>query len=238
MSSTSRISIDLTASQPKKSLRLPKLKKPLNAFASTAIDDDEHQSKGDSQRSGVFPSRNLSNTTRKQSNVSIDSAQLATINALSICTQKTSTEINDHLIYDYDVVWDDMKCVDQEKKKMKEIEGLERRPRYMDNLLASAEMRKRTQLSAKMKMLRKEREAEGEEFQHRESFVTRMYKKQQEDLREFEDEEKIHEGFYPPPGLPRAICWPLFPQKPLIYRGACPLFTETCLTRWRVNMIS
>jgi hypothetical protein len=29
-----------------------------------------------------------------------------------------------------------------------------------------------------------------------------MYKKQQEDLREFEDEEKMHEGFYPPPGPP------------------------------------
>ncbi|KAL9614414.1 MAG: hypothetical protein Q9167_001085 [Letrouitia subvulpina] len=64
-----------------------------------------------------------------------------------------------------------------------------KKPRYMSDLLAAAEIRKRDQLRAKEKMLAKEREAEGDEFADKEKFVTAAYKRQQEEMRKAEAEE-------------------------------------------------
>jgi coiled-coil domain-containing protein 55 len=64
----------------------------------------------------------------------------------------------------------------------------------MDQLLASAEVRKRDFLIAQEKKFKKEREAEGEEFAGKEKFVTNAYKRQQEELRKAEEEERLREG--------------------------------------------
>ncbi|RPB18068.1 hypothetical protein L211DRAFT_815752 [Terfezia boudieri ATCC MYA-4762] len=64
-----------------------------------------------------------------------------------------------------------------------------RQPKYMTFLLAAAETRKRDLLRAKERMLQKEREAEGEEFKGKESFVTGAYKAQQEEMKKLEEEE-------------------------------------------------
>jgi coiled-coil domain-containing protein 55 len=63
----------------------------------------------------------------------------------------------------------------------------------MDNLLASAEVRKRDYLIAQEKNYKKERETEGEEFAGKEKFVTSAYKKQQEEMRKAEEEERLRE---------------------------------------------
>lgn len=64
----------------------------------------------------------------------------------------------------------------------------------MDNLIASAEVRKRDYLIAQEKKYKKERETEGEEFAGKEKFVTSAYKKQQEEMRKAEEEERLREG--------------------------------------------
>ncbi|CZT53309.1 uncharacterized protein RSE6_14794 [Rhynchosporium secalis] len=91
-------------------------------------------------------------------------------------------------IYDYDAVYDSLKP----QKKITE-EDKERKPKYMTNLMAAAEVRQRDQRIAEEKKLAREREAEGDEFADKEKFVTSAYKKQQEENRRLEAEEKIRE---------------------------------------------
>ncbi|KAI9055697.1 hypothetical protein LZ554_000640 [Drepanopeziza brunnea f. sp. 'monogermtubi'] len=91
-------------------------------------------------------------------------------------------------IYDYDAVYDSLKPT----KKVAE-EDKERKPKYMTNLMAAAEVRQRDARIAEEKKLAREREAEGDEFADKEKFVTSAYKKQQEENRRLEAEEKIRE---------------------------------------------
>ncbi|ORY70168.1 coiled-coil domain-containing protein 55 [Pseudomassariella vexata] len=94
----------------------------------------------------------------------------------------------DPSIYDYDAVYDSLK---PEKKAAPE--DVERRPKYMTNLIASAATRKRDSLIAEEKKIAREREEEGEEFADKEKFVTEAYKKQQEENRRVEAEERRRE---------------------------------------------
>ena len=71
----------------------------------------------------------------------------------------------------------------------------------MDQLLASAEVRKRDFLIAQERKYKKEREAEGDEFADKEKFVTNAYKRQQEELRKAAEEEKRKEG------MSQAVIW-------------------------------
>ena len=96
----------------------------------------------------------------------------------------------DPTIYDYDAVYDSLHAKPASSSSTAEIE---KKPKYMGNLLAAAEVRKRDQLRAKEKMLAKERELEGDEFADKEKFVTGAYKRQQEEMRRLEEEEVIRE---------------------------------------------
>lgn len=94
----------------------------------------------------------------------------------------------DASIYEYDNVYDSFK-----PKKETKQEDIERRPKYMKNLLNAAEVRKRDALIAEEKKIAREREAEGDEYEGTEQFVTAAYKKQQEENRRIEEEEKKRE---------------------------------------------
>lgn len=108
--------------------------------------------------------------------------------ALESRKNQEAAEELDPSIYDYDGVYDSMK---PEKKVSKE--DVERRPKYMKNLLASAAVRKRDALIAEEKKIAREREAEGDEFADKEKFVTEAYKQQQEENRRLEEEERRRE---------------------------------------------
>ncbi|KAI1103775.1 hypothetical protein F4804DRAFT_309167 [Jackrogersella minutella] len=101
--------------------------------------------------------------------------------------QEAAEEV-DPSIYDYDAVYDTLK---PEKKATQE--DIERKPKYMKNLLASAAVRKRDALIAEEKKIAREREDEGEEYADKEKFVTEAYKKQQEENRQIEEEERKRE---------------------------------------------
>lgn len=98
---------------------------------------------------------------------------------------KTAQDLEPN-IYDYDAVYDSLHANPTSPTSTIDIE---KKPKYMTNLLAAAEVRKRDQLRAKEKKLAKERELEGDEFADKEKFVTGAYKRQQEEMRGLEEEE-------------------------------------------------
>jgi coiled-coil domain-containing protein 55 len=96
----------------------------------------------------------------------------------------------DSSIYDYDAAYDALHAKSAARLAAEREEVQQRKPKYMNNLFESAEVRKRDQLRAKDKVLQREREAEGDEFADKEKFVTGAYKQQQEEVRRLEEEEK------------------------------------------------
>ncbi|KFA48175.1 hypothetical protein S40293_06901 [Stachybotrys chartarum IBT 40293] len=94
----------------------------------------------------------------------------------------------DSSVYEYDAVYESLK---PKKEPTKTDE--ERRPKYMRSLLQAAETRKRDALIAEEKKIAREREAEGDEYEGKEKFVTEAYKKQQEENKRLEEEEKRRE---------------------------------------------
>ena len=98
----------------------------------------------------------------------------------------------DPTIYDYDGVYDSLHA-SKKASAAAAVGASPAGPKYMGNLLAAAEVRKRDQLRAKEKMLLKEREAEGDEFAGKEKFVTAAYKAQQEEMRRAEEAEAQRE---------------------------------------------
>ena len=79
----------------------------------------------------------------------------------------------DPTVYDYDEIYDQM----EEKKKevtMKLSTG-EKKSKYITKLLKSAELRKLEDERRKERKIHKDREAEGEEFENKEEFVTSAY---------------------------------------------------------------
>ncbi|KAJ4363379.1 hypothetical protein N0V83_009672 [Neocucurbitaria cava] len=99
----------------------------------------------------------------------------------------------DASIYDYDAAYDAIHAASAAKKAAAQEESAERKPKYMAQLLASAELRKKDELRARDKLLQREREAEGDEFADKEKFVTGAYKAQQEEARKAEEEEKLRQ---------------------------------------------
>jgi coiled-coil domain-containing protein 55 len=100
---------------------------------------------------------------------------------------KTATEL-DPSIYDYDSFHTASTAA-----RAKSPGAVDHKPKYMSNLLAAAEVRKRDQLRAKEKLLAKERELEGDEFADKEKFVTQAYKDQQKENARLEEEERQRE---------------------------------------------
>lgn len=96
----------------------------------------------------------------------------------------------DSTIFDYDSFHDAKTTVTEAKKAAAQQDAIDRKPKYINNLLDAAARRKQDQLVAREKLLQKEREAEGDDFADKEKFVTGAYKQQQEETRRLGEEEK------------------------------------------------
>nr|OQO20153.1 hypothetical protein B0A51_10964 [Rachicladosporium sp. CCFEE 5018] len=99
-------------------------------------------------------------------------------------------EAVDAAIFDYDAFHDAKASVVEAKKEAAKQDAIDRKPKYINNLLDAAARRKQDQQIAKEKLLQRERENEGDEFADKEKFVTGAYKLQQEETRTLEEEEK------------------------------------------------
>lgn len=100
----------------------------------------------------------------------------------------------DSTAFEYDEVYDQLKARERAAEIAKKAEAEDRKPKYIENFLASAQTRKLDRLRAEEKMLALEREKEGGEFEDKEKFVTEGYKKQMEEVRKAEEEERQREG--------------------------------------------
>ncbi|KAK1086266.1 hypothetical protein LTR48_003738 [Friedmanniomyces endolithicus] len=96
---------------------------------------------------------------------------------------KTAQEV-DPSIFDYDSFHAAKSTVNSAKKAAARQEALDRKPKYINNLLEAAARRKQDQLVAKEKLLQKEREAEGDEFAGKEKRL------EEEEKRRGEEEER------------------------------------------------
>uniref|UniRef100_A0A2S2QVN6 Nuclear speckle splicing regulatory protein 1 n=2 Tax=Sipha flava TaxID=143950 RepID=A0A2S2QVN6_9HEMI len=72
---------------------------------------------------------------------------------------------------------------------MKKKKQIDKKPRYIQNLLVQAEKRKIEYERRNERLIQKERETEGNEFKDKEAFVTSSYKKKLEELKKLDEED-------------------------------------------------
>jgi coiled-coil domain-containing protein 55 len=184
-----------TSSQPKSGLAGQKRKQ--NLFGDDGEEEDTQPTshgedvavlgslKDDAPRRAKSP--RLSNGTSKNAAPPQRYTNLSALHTAKKHTEEANTV--DSTMYDYDAVYDSFHASKKQSEDTKTAS-----PKYMTNLLKSAEVRKRDQLRAKERLVQKEREAEGDEFADKEKFVTEAYKAQQEDIRKLEEEEAAREA--------------------------------------------
>lgn len=92
----------------------------------------------------------------------------------------------DPTIYQYDEVYDDLERKGQSDSVNKQKE---KKSKYIQKLLKTAERRKKEQEHRIERMVQKEREAEGEMYADKESYVTSAYRAKLEEFKKMEEEE-------------------------------------------------
>ncbi|ODM89556.1 Nuclear speckle splicing regulatory protein 1 [Orchesella cincta] len=93
----------------------------------------------------------------------------------------------DPTVFQYDEHYDEM---DKKRTLKREEAKGSRAPKYIQNLMKTAERRQRENERRIEKAAQKELEKEGDFFKDKESFVTGAYKRKMEELRKLEEEEK------------------------------------------------
>ncbi|KAJ1724115.1 hypothetical protein LPJ53_001577 [Coemansia erecta] len=94
----------------------------------------------------------------------------------------------DASVYAYDTVYDEISSA---RRRLKTSDKDDRRPKYMEKLIETAQQRQVQKEVARERLLDKQRAREGDEFADKESFVTKGYQKQKEERRRMvEDEER------------------------------------------------
>ncbi|GAK64376.1 CCDC55 protein [Moesziomyces antarcticus] len=173
--------------------------KPSRAPSALAFDDG---SDDDQERRDV-PEASTSSSNRGGARASVNrrtdplgtlSAKVAAPPTRAERKKQEEAEALDASVFDYDGVYDTIKEAERQVKQSKVTEDASKKPKYVEGILESAELRKRDRLRAEARMIQKQREAEGEEFADKESFVTNAYKQQQAELAKAEELESKAEA--------------------------------------------
>jgi coiled-coil domain-containing protein 55 len=167
----------------------PRKPAPRKAAFGDDDSDEEQQDKPNNATKPIASFGTASGPPKLKTKNAGQSNQADLSNMRSIKKIQAEAEQLDPSIYDYDAAYDAIHAKTAAKKAEEQQDALERKPKYMGNLLAAAEVRKRDQLRAQDRLLQKQREAEGEEFVDKDAFVTEAYKKQQEEVKRMEEEE-------------------------------------------------
>ncbi|KGB77195.1 hypothetical protein CNBG_3033 [Cryptococcus deuterogattii R265] len=177
------------APAPKSNLELlmakSKAKQPPSKAPSAALFDEDDE---EEDKASFAPPDLLAGPSKKRAPVT-QSAQLSRAERRA----QAAAQAIDQSIFDYDSHYEQMKAAERVAEEAKKKESEERKPKYIDSFLASAQTRKLDKLRAEEKMLERERENEGDEFEGKEKFVTEAYKRQMEEVRKAEEEEKARE---------------------------------------------
>ncbi|XP_014234366.1 nuclear speckle splicing regulatory protein 1 [Trichogramma pretiosum] len=91
----------------------------------------------------------------------------------------------DPTIFQYDEVYDEIEKAKEEEKAHYKVDN---KPKYIQNLLKSAELRKKEQELRKDRIIQKEIEAEDNMFPDKERFVTSSYKAKLEESKKFQED--------------------------------------------------
>ncbi|KAK9876453.1 hypothetical protein WA026_012767 [Henosepilachna vigintioctopunctata] len=136
-----------------------------------AIFDEE----SDSDESGAATKPNLFNSREKKFE------KLAQLKAMD----------EDPTVFQYDEIYDHM---EKQRKHLKLSEkNIDKKPKYINNLLKAAERRKRENERRIERIVQKEREIEGDEFKDKESYVTPSYQNKLQEMKALEEKEKREE---------------------------------------------
>uniref|UniRef100_A0A224XJI5 Putative nuclear speckle splicing regulatory protein 1 n=1 Tax=Panstrongylus lignarius TaxID=156445 RepID=A0A224XJI5_9HEMI len=92
----------------------------------------------------------------------------------------------DATVFQYDEIYDQM----EQQRQGKSVKEKDRKPKYIQKLIVSAEKRKIENERRIERQVQKERENEGDEFKDKETFVTSAYKKKLEEFAKLDAEQK------------------------------------------------
>lgn len=101
-----------------------------------------------------------------------------------LCIAKALAE--DPNVFAYDELFDQMQT-EREEAKQSRVRG---ESKYVQNLIRSAEARKVEEQRRTDRMIEKERQEEGDQFDDKETFVTEAYKQKLQERKLFEEAEK------------------------------------------------
>lgn len=97
----------------------------------------------------------------------------------------------DPTIFQYDELYDDMTATREEAKKSKTTEV--KKSKYIERLLVTADQRKKEYERRIERQVQREREAEGDMFKDKETFVTATYRAKLEEMKQAEEAERREE---------------------------------------------
>jgi len=146
-------------------------------FTENSSDDNLEEEEEEADTGLDWRSRTVAKTTEKS--VQRNQARQAALKALE----------EDPTIFQYDELYDEM----QQKKEEKKPAPTDKKPKYIDQLLRSAEQRKLETERRTERKIQKERENEGDEFRDKESFITPAYQAKLEERKQQEAEELLKE---------------------------------------------
>ncbi|CAK7229209.1 hypothetical protein SBRCBS47491_007168 [Sporothrix bragantina] len=165
--------------------------------------DRRDEKKKSAHRKGNLPPSQPPPGRYKSANAAADGASSTSsskfgsdlASALTARKHTEAAEALDPSIYDYDASYDAFKAVTARKAKNDDDENEEarRKPQYMTNIRKMAEVRERDRRIAEDKKMQRERDAEGDAFDDKETFVTEAYKQQQEENKRLEEAERKRE---------------------------------------------
>ncbi|XP_073981420.1 nuclear speckle splicing regulatory protein 1-like [Rhodnius prolixus] len=92
----------------------------------------------------------------------------------------------DSTVFQYDEIYEQL----EQQRQGKSVKEKDRKPKYIQKLMVSAEKRKIENERRIERQVQKERENEGDEFKDKETFVTSAYKKKLEEFAKLDAEQK------------------------------------------------
>ena len=152
---------------PKKTVTQPQKRVLKSIFSSLENDDCEEQPLNDIER---VNKRLREANTRKN-----EEAEKAQAQALT----------EDSSIFDYDGAYDSFKSKECERQISAKTSGPVIKPRYIEKLKSTAEIREKEKERIYERRLLKERKAEDELFPETEKFVTRAYKEKMMEAQQY-----------------------------------------------------
>ncbi|XP_016968216.1 nuclear speckle splicing regulatory protein 1 [Drosophila biarmipes] len=105
--------------------------------------------------------------------------------------QQEKALAEDPTIFQYDELYDDMDSKREEAKQTKSQEP--RKPKYIGRLMEHAERRKLEKELRIERQVQKDREAEGEMYKDKDTYVTAAYRKKLESIRQMQEQEQRDE---------------------------------------------